>query len=93
MAEWLGEIVVSADLQAAHPVPFAGARGQYDDRYLLAVRPGAKDATHLEAADDRQIEVQDDQVRRLGLHSLQSRSAVVHRGHLDIAAALETVLE
>ena len=56
-------------LEARHAIVFAGARREHDDRHVWHIGSRSKDAADVEAADDRHIEVEDDQIRRrLGDH-------------------------
>jgi hypothetical protein len=61
-AEWLGDVVVRADLEAHHPVDLVGARGEHDDRDLAQRRVGAQVATHLGAGEVREHQVEDQQI-------------------------------
>ena len=61
--ERLDDVVVGADVEPRHPVAFAGARRQHDDGNVRSRRARAQDAAHFEAAQHRQVQVQQDQVR------------------------------
>ena len=67
-AEGLGHVVVGADLQAAQDILFLVARRQHDDRRLGIVTDAAAD---LEAVNLRQVAVEQDDIRALGLPALQ----------------------
>ena len=60
---------------------------------MPAVRAAAQDAAHLEAAEDREVEIQDHQVGRLGGDGLQRVVAAADDVRLGFAGALERVLD
>jgi hypothetical protein len=62
-AERLGDVVVGAQLEADQLVGLVGAGGQHDDRHR---RLAPERTCHIEPIDDRQPEVEDDQVGMAG---------------------------
>ena len=64
-AERLGQVVVGAELEADDLVDLVVARRQDQDRHLGA--GGADAAQHLEAVDAGQADVEDHEVRGLGV--------------------------
>ena len=59
-AEWLGHVVVRAELETGEPIGFVDPRRQHDDRDVAFA---AQCSGHLEAVHARQTEVEHDQVR------------------------------
>src|SRR6266542_4222888 len=80
-AEWLGHVIVGADLQAAQDVLFLVAGGQHDDRRLRLVPNAAAD---FEAIDLGQVAVEQDDVRVFAFPALQ-RLLAIH-GRQDVVA-------
>ena len=76
-----------------HAIAFGRARGQHDDRRLGGGRTGTKQSTDFEAAQHRQIEIENDQIGRLLAGGLQRLVAAA--GDLDdgVARSLERVFD
>ncbi len=62
-AERLGDVVVGAAVETAHPVGLLAARGQHDDRQGAGLRRAADLATNLDPRDQRQHPVEQYDVR------------------------------
>jgi hypothetical protein len=92
-AERLGDVVVGAVLETGHAIVFARARGQHDDRDVGAVGARTQDAAHLEPADDRQIEIENDQVGRPVGDRFERRVARRDDARVGVTAPLEGVLD
>jgi hypothetical protein len=92
-AEGLCHIVVGAEIEPRDAVHFVGPRRHHDDRQVARVRPRSQDAAHLEAAQDREIQVEDDQVGRVVDDGLQRRVARAHELDARVAVALEGMLD
>src|SRR6187551_2190422 len=60
---------------------------------MPSFRTAAQDAAHLETAEDREVEVEDHQVGRLGGDGLQRVIACADDERLGLAGALERVLD
>jgi hypothetical protein len=58
-------------LEAGHAIVFAGAGREHDDRHMGYVGPRSQDATDVEPADHRQVQIEDDQIGRLFGHCRQ----------------------
>ena len=80
-------------LEAGHAIVFAGPRRQHDDRHVRHVGARSQDPADLEAAEDRQVEVEDDQIGRPLGDGLQRGVAGADDLGLGVAAALERVLD
>ena len=89
-AEGLGQVVVRAQLQADDLVHLLVARGQEQDRRLVA--RAAQPAQHLEAVDARQADVEDHEVGCVVRRELEAFFAVARDGDL-VALLLECVLD
>jgi len=81
--ERLGEVVVGAELEAAHAIDVVAARGQ-DQHRTLAVAPQLDQ--HVEAGLQRQHHVEDREVELARPQRAGAGLAVVHR--LDLQALL-----
>ena len=58
-----------------------------------AVGPRSQDAADFDAAHHRQVEIQDDEVRRLVGHGFERRVAAADDVRLGVAGAFEGVLD
>jgi hypothetical protein len=80
-AERLGDVVVSADLQARDPVLLLPERGQHDDRHLGSDSSGQPElAAHRQPRATGQHQVQHDEVGPLLARQPESRVAVAAGG-------------
>lgn len=72
-AEWLGDVIIAADLEADHPVDLLVARGEEQDRRIrcLADSPAHFEAVHLGHAD-----VEHDEIGRRLAEAAQRLGAV-----------------
>ena len=84
--ERLGDVVVGADVEPGHAIALARARREHDDRHACGARPRAEDAADFESAQHRQIEVEDDQIRRALGDRLQRFVAGPDDLDVDVAA-------
>ncbi len=92
-AEWLGDVVVGPDVEAGHAIALAGARRQHDDRHARRACACAQDAADLESAQHREIEIEDDQIRRAIVDRLQCFVAGPDDIDVDVAAFFEAVFD
>ena len=92
-AERLGDVVVGAVFQPGHAIVLAGPRGQHDDRHVRHVRPRPQNPADLESADDRQVQIQDDEIRRTLADRFERRVSRSDDLRFGFAAALERVLD
>src|SRR6185436_13164187 len=72
-AEWLDDVIVGSELEAAEDLRLLAARRQHDDRNLRNV---ADAAAHLEAVESGQANVENNEVRQVGPHALERLKAV-----------------
>ena len=84
---------VVTELQARHTVAFTGLRGEHDDRQVSCIRPRTEEAAHVHAAQDGQIEVEDDQIGRVGRDYFQRSVTAAHDFSVCAPAALQRVLD
>ena len=92
-AERLGHIIVGAVLEPGDALVFTGARGQHDDWHAPHLVARAQDPTHVDAAQDGQIQIENDQVGNpFGCHT-QCGIAGADNLRLGVAAALERMLD
>jgi len=76
VGEGLDQIVVGAGVEASHAILHRIARGEHQDRGLVAA--GTQATGDLQAADVRQTDVQDDRIETGHLRNLQRLGAVRH---------------
>src|SRR5262249_44940188 len=79
--------------QARHAVVLARARRQHDDRHVSPVGTRSKNPTHLDAAQDRKIQVENDQIWWTVCDDLQSGVAALDDFCLSLAASLQRVFD
>lgn len=91
--EWLRHVIVGAEIEAGDAGVLGRACREHDDRHLPSLGASSQDAAHFGAAQDRQIEVEDDQIGRLRRDRLQRIVATAHDLGIGFAAALEGVLD
>ena len=82
-AEWLGDVIVGAQLQTAHDVILFTPHGQQQNRRVILLADALADR---EAVDFRQIDVQDNQVGLLICPALQSLFAIAGLNDLKTGA-------
>ena len=88
--ERLGDVIVGAGIQAAHPVAILTTRGQHDDGHVTGALIAADPPAHLDPRQRRQHPIQQDQVRRF-LNNHQDRFFTVNRFGDSVALALKVV--
>ena len=88
--ERLGDIVVGAGVEPAHPVALLAARRQHDDRQVGGRGLAAQLAADLDARHQRQHPVEQDEVGHVLLDRGQRLLAVI--GHRDAKARLLEVV-
>jgi hypothetical protein len=93
MAEGLGDVVVGSELEAGDAVVLGRARREHDDGHVPRVGARPQDAADFHAADDRQIQVEDDEVGRFFGDRLQRGVAAADDVRFRVAGALECVLD
>ena len=80
-------------LESGHPVVFARLRRQHDDRHVGCIGARPENAAHVQAADAREVEIQDDQIRRPIGDRLEGGVAGADDARIGVAVALESVLD
>jgi hypothetical protein len=91
--EWLGDVVVSADVEPGHAIALAGARGQHDDRHARRGRARPENPAHFESAQHRKIEVEHNQIRCAIGDGFECFVAAADDVHLDVATLFQAVLD
>src|SRR5262245_35272761 len=92
-AERLGDVIVGAELETGNAVAFAGFRRQHDDREMTGIGPRSEHAAYLEAAQDRQVEIEDDQIGRPRRHGFQRCVAASDNFGIGATASFERVFD
>ena len=92
-AEWLGDVVVGADVEPGDAVAFARARRQHDDRNVRGVWARAQDSADFETAQHRQVQIQQDQIGLALRDDAQRGVAGLDDLHLDAADLFQCVLD
>ena len=92
-AERLRDVVVGPELEAGDAIVLARARRQHDDGHLLQIRARSNDSADLDAVDDRQIQIQDQQIRWTFGHRLERRVAAEDNVGFGVGSAFERVLD
>ena len=92
-AERLGDVVVGAEVETGDAVRLACPGRQHDDRQRRRGRPRPQEAADLGAVQDRQIQVEDQQVRRRVADRPEGRVAGRDDVDAGVALALERVLD
>ena len=83
--ERLGDVVVGAELEAAHAIELGAARREHDHRHAAGRAAAAADPpAHLEAVEVGQHDVEHDQVVAPGERPVDALAAA--RDHLDLIA-------
>jgi hypothetical protein len=80
----LGEEVVGAGLQAAHPVRDVGKRGDHDQRDVACLAVRLQATAQLETVHPRHHDIGQDQVGRLAVRQLDGRGAVRCGDHVEV---------
>ena len=80
-------------LEARDAVVLAGPRRQHDDRYMRRIGARPEDAADFEAADDWQVQVENDEIRRPIGDRFERRIAGADDARVGVAAAFESVLD
>ncbi len=92
-AERLGDVVIGAKLEPGHAIVFGGPRRQHDDGHVTRIRSRSQNAAHFHAADDGQIEIENDEVGRFLGDRLQRGVAAVDDVGFGVAGPFERMFD
>lgn len=86
-------IIVGADFEPVDAVLLGDARRQHDDGYVPRVGAAPENAAHFDAAQDRQVQVEDDEIGRPRGDRFQRQIAAADNLGFGVAGPLERVFD
>ena len=89
----LDHVIVGADVESLYSIALGRTRRQHDDRHGCEAGAASQDTAHLEAVEAGQVQVEDDQIRRMVAGRFQRRFAGVRDRDVDIARPVEGVFD